>query len=365
MNYEEFYNKIRDISALSAHGSYIGVLVTTMCPVGCSHCLLACDVSKGRDIDYDSVLRWLLPDIKFTPVKTICLTGGEPFFRFKILKHLCKSFSNAGLRTDIVTSAYWASSESVAKKVLNPLIKSGISGISFSSDEFHQENIPSSYIRNAVTAAKDAGLNISISYRSTGSCDNLAAFNFLSNTLGDTISQISHFTVGGTQPLGRACHLEQSGIATSEEGPLRLCPAYSLTIFPPDIVFSCCGGYPTDLSPLVLGHPGDRPFSEVYYQWRNSLISLILEVAGITQLLKIARDNNLEDDLPNDPDPCDTCSLCKKILSSDERVDLFFKYFNKPERIRHLAVLKLLTTGDHWPLLHLNQIGSSVSLLST
>ena len=75
-----------------------------------------------------------------------------------MLLGLIRYATRAGLNTEVVTNGFWAETLPVAKEKLSSLRELGLDVLNLSLDDFHQEYIPVSSVRNAYNAAKDLGI---------------------------------------------------------------------------------------------------------------------------------------------------------------------------------------------------------------
>jgi MoaA/NifB/PqqE/SkfB family radical SAM enzyme len=92
----------------------------------------------------------------------ISLTGGEPFLEQKLMEDLIAYSNQKDLKTEVVTNGFWAKTPELSTHILESLKKHGLKILNLSIDDFHQEQIPINYIRNAYQAAQKLGIKIVI-----------------------------------------------------------------------------------------------------------------------------------------------------------------------------------------------------------
>ncbi|MFE4822249.1 radical SAM protein [Streptomyces sp. NPDC056704] len=134
--------------------------VTYTCPLSCAHCCFSSS-PKNRDRLHFEHIRETIQEIP-RDTRLVAFTGGEPFLLGKQLDELVKLATSLGFTTRVVTSAYWAKSPRSALDRLLQISQAGLSEISISWDDFHEEFVPFSCIKSAYAAAKELGLTAAI-----------------------------------------------------------------------------------------------------------------------------------------------------------------------------------------------------------
>ena len=92
----------------------------------------------------------------------ISFTGGEPFLEPDLLTILVEYAHEKGLKTEVVSNGFWAETPEKAESMLIPLWGVGLDVFNLSIDDFHQEFVPITYVKNAYEAAKKLGIKIVI-----------------------------------------------------------------------------------------------------------------------------------------------------------------------------------------------------------
>ena len=139
----------------------LSLLTTMYCTAKCRNCCFQCSPQR-RD-------RMSLNDIKFyidyvtrefPSIKLVVFSGGECVSLKKdLLNSICYA-QTVGLKTRIVTNAFWASDYKKAYKMLSSLKDAGLDEINYSTGDDHQEWVSYENIVNACLAAKNLGFNV-------------------------------------------------------------------------------------------------------------------------------------------------------------------------------------------------------------
>jgi MoaA/NifB/PqqE/SkfB family radical SAM enzyme len=132
------------------------VSTTEVCTVGCRHCGFT-GSSRDREPSATDVQRWVTELCDYG-IPRIILTGGEPFQRFALLRAAVRAAAThpAAPRVGVFTSSFWGRSPATVRNRLAEL--SGLSHLYLSTDPYHQERVPASYVTNVMAGALDAGI---------------------------------------------------------------------------------------------------------------------------------------------------------------------------------------------------------------
>ncbi len=146
--------------------SKVTIFPTLECNIGCKHCGTGRHVKK-ETMD-DGLLERLLNDIDKTDAK-ITITGGEPLqegYAYRLLDCLCNSGIDRKSDVTIFTNGSWAGSYDEAEQMIRQLNDANVSRVNISTDEYHREFVPLSNVANAINAADDSPIEVSIAVRS-------------------------------------------------------------------------------------------------------------------------------------------------------------------------------------------------------
>jgi MoaA/NifB/PqqE/SkfB family radical SAM enzyme len=106
----------------------------------------------------------------------------------ELLENLVKYANKKGLKTEIVSNGYWAETAEVAVTFLKHLKKSGLAVLNLSVDDFHQEFILVSHVRNAFKAAVSLGVKVLV--MTTTAKNNVINVDTIPELLQDTNIQL-------------------------------------------------------------------------------------------------------------------------------------------------------------------------------
>ena len=132
----------------------IHFLLTYNCNFQCDHCFLYCGPDSEGTFTIRQ-LRQVYDEIKkIETIKSVCFEGGEPFLYYPLMLEGIRIANELGLKTSVVTNAYWSTEIDDAALWLEPLRKLGVSDISLSDDQFHGSDDEESPAKIAKKAAE-------------------------------------------------------------------------------------------------------------------------------------------------------------------------------------------------------------------
>lgn len=138
----------------------IHLLLTYMCNFTCDHCFWY----SGPDAKGTFTLRELRETIseiaRIGTVEWVYFEGGEPFLFFPLMMEGLTMARGIGLKTGIISNAYWGTSREDAALWLKPLRDLEISDLSISDDVFHHDGKAENPATLAAGAARDLGLPV-------------------------------------------------------------------------------------------------------------------------------------------------------------------------------------------------------------
>ena len=137
----------------------IHFLLSYKCDSECDHCFVYSSPQAKGTFTLDQIKKVFAELAKIETIESVYFEGGEPFLFYPLMYEGIKTAHSMGLKTGIVTNAYWATSEEDAALWLTPLRDLGISHISISDDSFHYESREASPAKHALNAANRLGLS--------------------------------------------------------------------------------------------------------------------------------------------------------------------------------------------------------------
>jgi len=137
------------------------LLLTYQCTFECDHCFVWGSPSQTGTMTLAQVRRLLDQGEALGSIRAVCFEGGEPFLYYATLLEAVREVNARGWRAEVVTNAYWASSDEDAVVALRPLTEAGLTAVWVSDDAYHGATDDASPPRLAARAARELGLRTS------------------------------------------------------------------------------------------------------------------------------------------------------------------------------------------------------------
>ena len=326
----------------------ISLVLTEQCPVGCRHCLSSCTMQVPDLPALETHLAWITKVSRVDRCESISVTGGEPFLYFQRLLQIVDGCRTRGLDATVVTSAYWASSNEITADKLKKLADAGLTGMTVSTDEHHQERVPLANVSRVLNAAKENGISsrVAVTYLPRGRSPEQVKGE-LRDKLGQCTLDGVQIEAGGIVKLGRAHELEFPGTLRAKQTKL-VCNALGPVIQPDGTVASCCRAPLSSTSPLIIGNLNDEGFWPIYERFLNHPMIPFIQAWGLIEMLERLIDEGLATGLEGyrDAREEEICELCQAILSEPAHVSFFTDLYHDPEVRRRLGILTFVLYGD-------------------
>jgi len=253
---------MQDLARHQMFQTAIGLSITARCPIQCAHCIIDAGPRRKEEMQAGKAVDWVRQSARYESgkIKTVIITGGEPFCAPALLKTILEASASLGLVSVVVTNAFWAHSPEIAEKTLGQY--PWIDMLSISTDKYHRRFIPITKVRNAMHAAKKMNIpfNAAVCIESEEdlyeSCAGL-----------DGAIDLPHIRAAAVLPAGRGRSLpgETFSIADNAAAGGPCSGADFPIIFPDGRVLSCMGitEIPSGKHPLLSGNVHARPLAEI------------------------------------------------------------------------------------------------------
>jgi pyruvate-formate lyase-activating enzyme len=299
----------------AGHGFFEKVcfVITLRCNIACDHCMPESGPRQRATVPAAELGDWIEQAGRLG-VRTVSLTGGEPFVVPALLRSAVATARDAGMGATVMSNGFWATSVARGVEVLEPL--EGLQGVGLSTDRFHWASVPVERVRNAIAAAR--GLDREVLVRVTYTAGGEDEIREVRERLGASLSDVDVFETVPVLAFGRARRtIPPRGYFPI---PVRSIPcrvADAPTVSQTGVVYACCG--PSMLmhpdSALRLGDLRAEPLAAIHDRAQRNVALHIVRTAGPGGLL-----DEIERRLDRAPDAsCDgICGSCWKSFADAE-----------------------------------------------
>ncbi len=292
----------------------MGIIIqcTLTCPLRCAHCATDSNPTRTERIPLADLLN-MVDIAALVGASRIGFTGGDPFLLQKDLVSCILRAREHSLYTVIITSAYWATSERIALRVLEPYASLGM--LALSTDSFHTPYVSIERIRNAIRAARTLRIN-RVELQVTGLDDD--EITVVRDKLGDDGVDLP-IRFQKLWPIGQA-----SGISRNEDGFVSIddldltCPMGLPFLMTTGQVVGCCSSITKlgDDNPVLLGNWSRGNLAEILTNYNGQEYYFFLKTFGLRPLVQHLQRKGMVQD--KDLSATDVCHLCYKLHSERE-----------------------------------------------
>lgn len=297
----------------------LGVLLTEKCNIRCRHCMLSCDSNNGSSFEWDTLAGLINEIHELGYIKTVSFTGGEAFLEIEKLSRGIALCNELGLRTTVVTNAYWAYNEKNAVCMLSRMIT--LAELHVSTDSFHQEFVPIENVKNAILSCHQLKIKclVSIAYLH----DPVSEIRTVEEQLKDVqgLYQIRYQPV---HPVGRAAtQIGLESIYKYNIEKVRCGGIYRPSVTPDGKVSACCGSALCwqGNHHLCLGNIRNERFGAILQRADCDPILHMLGQWGHIKLLELilkqAKIENYDLIMPSISEMTGICTLCEYIFTDE------------------------------------------------
>lgn len=139
----------------------LSVMLTYSCPASCKNCGTISSPNDKTRVELPTILS-AIDQASHLEFANVVFTGGEATLRWEDLLISIKHAAQKGLKSRLVTNAYWASSIAEANIRIQSLVDAGLAEINFSTGDEHIRFIPIDNVAFATVAALARAISVSV-----------------------------------------------------------------------------------------------------------------------------------------------------------------------------------------------------------
>jgi hypothetical protein len=290
----------------------LGLLLTFRCNAECAHCLVDAGPRRSEVMDEADVQSYI-DQASAIPYGTsaLCFSGGEVFLYHSLLERAISYAAGKFASISVVTNAFWARNEAVARRKLEPLKAAGLGTLIVSASPFHSPYVNPLRAGFAVAAADSLGLRTFV--KCTGPSDGpTPEARIRALGPGAKAASVQHMSL---LPGGRALGLAPSAFPEQAGIPEGRCPGAVFTISPNGDAYFCCtpGAF---IDALKLGNAKTSTIHDLVQEYYMRGIFAFLRCHGPAALVPDLKEAGLGGKLRTGY--VDVCHLCTSLLSDLE-----------------------------------------------
>jgi Radical SAM superfamily len=291
----------------------LSLITTHQCTAACDHCCFGCSPRVTKAIPVERLHTLVDEAIAIDTIETVGFTGGECFLLGDALDDLIARATCGGLRTRVVTNAYWAVNHAAAAKRVARLQAAGLDEMLISTGSFHARWVPMTRVIDAARAAVAAEIATTIWVEE---CDQ-STFDLgaLRSAVGD-LTAAARLAVRTSPWIPNAHGIGDAKLTHAPdrsrflEGNKNGCESILnvLSVTPSQDLMACCGFTMEAIPDLCLGSVAERSIVDVLRTADDDFLKLWIHVEGPERILEFVKRHVPDYELPmSSADICSTC----------------------------------------------------------
>lgn len=280
-------------------------------------CCFSCTPIDTEELSLDLIYRLINESASIDQIKSIAITGGEPFVDYTKIVSIFNKIHDAKKKASIITNAFWASSVDVAANRLQELRDLGLTRLNISYDIFHKIFVKTQNVKNLLEASIVCKIPTTLNMVISSKQDYSSIFYDLGESLIGCDVRISPCL-----PVGRAQrflvdddYIKKFSIVDD----FRCNFGRIFVVHYDGKVYPCCSQFIEEES-LCLGKASELTLKEIVYKLEHSrLLHAIrnMNLKKFYECLPERERNKFPDRYVHD------CEFCSYIFKEEN-----FRYFN-------------------------------------
>lgn len=310
----------------------LSLLLTLQCNASCLHCGTMSGPHVRSRID-PTAAATAIQEASASGFKLVVFTGGEPLMYGPSLHSLIELAKSLGLRTRIVTNAFWAVDGTRADSVVGKLTAAGLDEINFSTGDQHAKFVPLVRVLFAARAAMNHGLPVSLMIETVndndlnkGAIKNMPLFQELFDARE---REAIYFVESPWMPLSPDLHEQYpEGFATTQDNlaTRKGCDSIinTTTILADGRIMACCGLGTQTIEELHVGDLGLQSLAQVDQAMKDDFLKVWIKIEGPEHILAWAAEK--DPTIEWEGQYAHRCQACKRIYSDPKVRDVLLNH---------------------------------------
>jgi len=288
----------------------LAFLLTDRCNASCGMCCFSCTPHNRTLLDIGLVKDYIRQAAELGTVKSINFSGGEAIMYYDELLECIACAKSYGFRSTLVSNGFWAADMEKGRALLGGLVAEGLTDLSLSVDQFHQEYVPLTSVRNAMRLAEEFHVLSAITlvelrdgFSAAFSMDALRPLIYGKNLI-----------VYPAFPAGAAVKNipDDQFIRVCAPDSAR-CPFdHTFTVLFDGSVLMCCSQFSREIPPVHLGRYETTTLKDAIHNFNNNPYLYVLLSEGFKFYVDLARSLGFS----VDEHYCVACHLCHHLLGN-------------------------------------------------
>ena len=319
---------------------------TMKCPLACDYCCYSCGPRRAETMDLDLALSLVDQAARLGVFSECGFTGGEPLLFSDDILQITERMASYGLPFSMISACDWATDAASTAKMIDPLLRNGMSVFTVSHDPSHEKWVSRDNVRRAAERVLDSDARLVICGSFYDESSRLQTM-FPELVGHPRIDMVNRLVLPET---GRLRHRkldpgQYPGTDTSSSDACYKRIYHDVTVFWDGQVYPCCSVYNRETPGISYGNVFDSSLAEVWDRIEGSLFLRMIKRDGFRELHRFVaeRDPELAETLESRDGTIGPCHLCHLIMGDDRTSRRIHRLFEELEKERVASILATVT----------------------
>lgn len=311
--------------------------LTDKCNAACDVCCFKCNPQNDFVMDMDVIKRYIDEAADMGTVELICFTGGECMLYPELIKEAASyAKTRYGLPSSLVSNGFWAADFGRGSELMQELKEAGLSTVRISADNYHQEFVPVSSVKNAISILAELGMLSEVTIMDTKSRANIKSMLARLRPEIYFAPKVTYYTL----------HLP--GIVKDKmpceelEMPVMWDAAYcmdsgSVQLYTDGYMYNCCSQFSFEIPHMRVGKIGETTLAQALNKINRDPILDLLRRDSVTWFARKAKESGY----PVRERYTTSCELCRDILCNEELMAKLYPLAE--EEVRRLRMERFMS----------------------
>lgn len=294
------------------------IVLTKNCNANCDICCFGCSNEICEKLDVIKTMDIIMDLKEKEGIRTVGVTGGEPFLYFDDLVYLLSESKKLGLGVTFTSNGFWGNDYQQAYNKLKKIKEVGVTFFTLSVDDFHKKYIPYESVINVINIAKELCINVIINSVSTNKSGRLKG---VLEELGDTLLNCTLIELPCVPAGNAALRIKEDDYIYMDKQLCRACDLMNcITIFPNGDIYPCCSESGMS-SVLYLGNMYKDTVEILLHNFYSNKVCYQLSHYGPKHIYdKYLDDNDKKNMRSKFVNVCDMCQSLFKETNKKEKI---------------------------------------------
>ncbi|MDR3239440.1 MAG: radical SAM protein [Clostridiales bacterium] len=311
--------------------------MTDKCSAACKICCFSCTPNRKKLLSKERMKEYIRQANEIGTFNTVSYSGGEAILYYGQLKECMEYAKSFGMKSTLVSNGFWGADYDKGYEMMKGLKNAGLSDISISVDQFHQEYVPLEAVKNAIRITEKLGVLSTLTAMDLA--DGKSSYDVMDRLRPEIYGK--DIIVYPCFPAGAAGeNIPEDQFIMACKPDTAICPYNNdiITMFDGSMLM-CCSQFSRDIPMTYLGRFETDALLDIVENFNDNDFRYVLLQKGFAFFTDLARKLHV----PLQGNYCVACHLCRELFGNKAFVEAAEPYVT--EEADRMRVRKLLSVS--------------------